>query len=67
MRVSPEATDHAKVKDAFTYWQQGAVLINDMRAGFTYGGVTFEEYRGQATDANGVTRRFIAAGEAHWV
>ena len=58
-------TDHAKVKDAYTYWQQGAVLINDMRAGFTFGGVTFEEYRGQATDATGATRRFIAAGEAH--
>jgi hypothetical protein len=58
-------TDHAKVKEAYTYWQQGAVLINDMRAGFTFGGVTFEEYRGQATDANGTTRRFIAAGEAH--
>jgi len=58
-------TDHAKVKDAFTNWQQGAVLINDMRAGFTFGGLTFEEYRGQATDANGTTRRFIAAGEAH--
>ena len=58
-------TDHAKVKDAFTYWQQGAVLINDMRAGFTFGGVTFEEYRGQATDINGTSRRFIAAGEAH--
>ena len=58
-------TDHPKVKDAFTYWQQGAVLINDMRAGFTFGGVTFEEYRGQATDVNGTSRRFIAAGEAH--
>ncbi len=58
-------TDHPKVKEAFTYWQQGAVLINDMRSGFTYGGITFEEYRGQATDANGTTRRFIAAGEAH--
>lgn len=58
-------TDHPKVKDAFTYWQQGAVLINDMRSGFTYGGITFEEYRGQATDATGTTRRFIAAGEAH--
>jgi hypothetical protein len=58
-------TDHAKVKDAFAYSQQRAVLIDDMRAGFTFGGVTFEEYRGQATDVNGVTRRFIAAGEAH--
>jgi len=58
-------TDHVKVKDAFAYSQQRAVLIDDMRAGFTFGGVTFEEYRGQATDVNGVTRRFIAAGEAH--
>ncbi len=58
-------TDHVKVKDAFAYSQQRAVLIDDMRAGFTFGGVTFEEYRGQATDVNGVSRRFIAAGEAH--
>ena len=58
-------TSHAKVEQAFTNWQQGVVLINDMRAGFTFGGITFEEYRGQATDANGTSRRFIAAGEAH--
>lgn len=58
-------TDHVKVKDAFLYRQDRAVLIDDMRGGFTYGGVTFEEYRGQATDMNGVNRRFIAAGEAH--
>jgi len=58
-------TDHPKVKAAFTYWQQGAVLISDMRAGFSFGGLTFEEYRGQATDGGGTTRRFIAAGEAH--
>jgi hypothetical protein len=58
-------TGHAKVEQAFTYWQQGSVLINDMRAGFNFGGLTFEEYRGQATDSTGVSRRFIAAGEAH--
>jgi len=58
-------TEHAKVKEAYALWQQGAVQINDMRAGFTFGGLTFEEYRGQAMDANGVSRRFIAAGEAH--
>ena len=33
-------TGHAKVEKAYTYWQQGAVLINDMRAGFTFGGIT---------------------------
>lgn len=36
-----------------------------LRSGFTFGGLTFEEYRGQATDVEGRTRRFIAAGEAH--
>lgn len=41
------------------------MLINDVRQGFTYAGITFEEYRGQATDANSTVRRFIAAGEAH--
>ena len=58
-------TGHAKVEKAFENWQNGAILINDIRRGFTYGGITFEEYRGQATDTNGTVRRFIAAGEAH--
>lgn len=58
-------TGHKDVKTAFTHWQQGAILINDVRRGFTFGGITFEEYRGRATDVHGVTRRFIAAGEAH--
>jgi Phage major capsid protein E len=58
-------TGHKDVKTAFTNWQQGAVLINDVRRGFTFGGITFEEYRGKATDVNKTVRRFIAAGEAH--
>jgi hypothetical protein len=61
-------TTHAKVKKAFENWQQGAILINDVRSGFTFGGITFEEYRGQATDRHDGTvneRRFIAAGEVH--
>lgn len=58
-------TAHNNVKTAYANWQQGAMLINDVRAGFTFGGVTFEEYRGKAVDANGTVRRFIAAGEAH--
>ena len=53
------------IAKAFENWQQGAILINDVRRGFTYAGITFEEYRGQATDPSGTTRRFIAAGEAH--
>ncbi len=51
--VSPEffdaLTNHAKVKEAYDRWQEGAALRNDMRNGFTFGGITFEEYRGQAT------------------
>lgn len=58
-------TTHKEVKTAYTNWQQGIMLINDVRSGFAYTGVTFEEYRGQASDASGTTRRFIAAGEAH--
>jgi hypothetical protein len=67
--VSPEFFDalnsHAKVKEAYERWEDGAALRNDMRAGFTFAGITFEEYSGQATDPTGTVRRFIAAGEAH--
>jgi hypothetical protein len=67
--VSPEffdaLTSHSKVKEAYERWEDGAALRNDMRAGFTFAGITFEEYSGQATDPDGNVRRFIAAGEAH--
>jgi hypothetical protein len=67
--VSPEffdsLTSHGKVKEAYERWQEGAALRDDMRSGFTYGGITFEEYRGQATDPDGNVRRFIAANEVH--
>ena len=56
---------HPKVEKAYENFQQGAILRDDVRTGFTFGGIVFEEYRGQATDGNGATRRFIAAGEAH--
>ncbi len=59
-------TTHAKVKEAFSRWQNGLALLSDNRTGFTFGGVTFEEYRGQATDADGNVRKFIAANEAHF-
>lgn len=58
-------TSHPKVKDAYERWQEGAALRNDMRSGFTFGGITFEEYRGQATDPDGNVRRFIAANQGH--
>lgn len=58
-------TSHSKVKEAYERWQDGAALRNDMRSGFPFGGIVFEEYRGQATDAAGNVRRFIASGEGH--
>ncbi len=58
-------TTHANVKKAYELWQQGAALRDDMRAAFTFAGITFEEYRGQASNGSNQIRRFIAAGEAH--
>ena len=59
-------TTHAKVKEAYMYFQRNQQLGNDYRTGFTFGGITFEEYRGQATDAAGNVRKFIADDEAHF-
>jgi hypothetical protein len=59
-------TTHAKVKEAYARWQQGQLLFSDNRTNFTFGGITFEEYRGQATDAAGTVRKFIADDEAHF-
>jgi hypothetical protein len=36
---------HDLVKESFKY-QEGQVLRTDLRRGFTFGGITFEEYRG---------------------
>ena len=67
--VAPEffdaLTSHAKVEKAYERWMEGAALRDDLRAGFTFGGIAFEEYRGQATDPDGVVRRFIAENEGH--
>lgn len=39
----------------------------DPRKGFSFGGITFEEYRGQATDPiTGLARKFIATDYAHF-
>jgi hypothetical protein len=59
-------TTHKTVKEAYMYFQRNQQLANDYRTGFTFGGVTFEEYRGQATDAAGTVRKFIADDEAHF-
>ena len=58
-------TSHTKVVKAWELWQQGEALRADQRKGFTFAGITFEEYRGQATDPDGNVRRFIASAEGH--
>lgn len=45
---------------------QLAGVTADPRKGFSFGGITFEEYRGTATTAAGTARPFIAEGEAHF-
>lgn len=52
------------------YYLQHAAALSlvsgaDPRKGFKFGDITFEEYRGTATDQNGAARAFIAAGEGH--
>jgi hypothetical protein len=59
-------TTHPKVKEAYARWQQGQIQFSDNRTNFTFAGITFEEYRGQATDPNGTVRKFIADDEAHF-
>ena len=71
--VSPEFFEalvtHPDVKDAYRLWNEGAALRSDMRSGFVFAGVVFEEYTGEASvpDGNGgwTNQRFIAPGEGH--
>ncbi|SFG92835.1 major capsid protein [Methylobacterium gossipiicola] len=63
---------HASVKEAFKYYQSGPqILREDVRKGFTFGGITFEEYRGSASymQEDGTTtapQRFIPAGDVRF-
>ncbi len=56
-------TQHDEVEKAYQYFLRNQQLGNDYRTGFVFGGVTFEEYRGQATDAAGNNRLFVPADE----
>lgn len=56
---------HPSVEKVFTNHSAAvAIMGGDPRKNFSFGGITFEEHRGQATDMNGVTRKFIADGKA---
>ena len=67
--VSPEFydafTSHPQVEKAWMFYQNGQLLSQDTRKGFSFGGVNFQEYIGQAADDNGNMIRFIAEGEGH--
>jgi len=55
-------TSHPAVEKAFDRWMSGEFLRSDNRAGFFFGGVFWEEYRGTV---NGVP--FIEAGSAYLI
>ena len=58
--------DHDNVKAAYAnYAEAEDRLGGDPRKGFKFGGLVFEEYIGNAPDASGTTRKFIADDEAH--
>ncbi|MCX8016474.1 MAG: major capsid protein [Rhodocyclaceae bacterium] len=63
--VSPEfygkLINHAKVTDAYKYHSEASARLGtDMRSAFTFGGITFVEYRASVNGS-----RFIAANEGH--
>lgn len=53
---------HADVKDAYARWEDGAALRNDVRGGFEFAGIRFENYRG----AVGATK-FVADTEGYLI
>jgi hypothetical protein len=68
--VSPQFMDalikHKSVKDAYSFYQGIAgtnPLREDIRRGFRFGSILFEEYYGTVTLANGQTERLITEKE----
>lgn len=60
-------TNHAQVRDAYAFQQGQSILRDDLRKGFNFQGITWEEYRGSATDKDGNVRKFIPAGDVRFV
>ena len=54
-------TSHAKVTAAYERWSNGDFLRSDNRRGFTFAGITFEEYRGKVGSTN-----FIPDGDCRF-
>ncbi len=58
---------HAKVRDTLQY-QESRMLRTDVRAGFEFGGITWENYRGKVTKADGSgTVDYVPTAEAYVV
>lgn len=55
--------NHANVKAGYERWQDGSALRSDYRRGFTFGPVTFVEYEGAVTDAEGNIRTMVPDDE----
>jgi hypothetical protein len=58
--------DHADVRDRYKYAQSNNNLQRDLRRGWDFAGITFEEYRGNADDTSGVNQKFIPANTARF-
>ncbi len=57
---------HPNVEKFYVNWQAAAQITNvDPRLGFKFAGITFEEYRGTATDKDGNARKFITQYYGH--
>ncbi|MCX8016527.1 MAG: major capsid protein [Rhodocyclaceae bacterium] len=65
--VSPEFFDrlvaHKSVKDAYAFYAATNPLRDDVRRGFRFGPIVFEEYAGSVTLSGGQSERLIEAGE----
>jgi len=57
---------HPNVEKFYLNWTAAADIAGaDPRKGFKFGGITWEEYRGNASDPSGTNRKFITANEGH--
>jgi len=67
---SPEFFDglvgHDDCQEAYRTQEGNIAMRDDLRRGFRFQGIVFEEYRGQATDPGGTTRKFIAENGARF-
>lgn len=58
---------HDSVKEAYLNYSEAAQRIGeDNRSGFKFQGITFEEYRGRASDADGTVHKFIEDSKCHF-